>query len=83
MARAQYLKDAFGITVEEYNRLLVSQGCRCAICRELPCKKRLAVDHDHETGKIRGLLCFECNIGLGKFRDSALMVEAALRYLTK
>lgn len=51
----------FGITPEQYIEMLKSQGGRCAICRREPAKINLSVDHDHDTGKIRGLLCPPCN----------------------
>ncbi len=78
--RAQFKK--FGLTGADFNRMLAEQGGVCAICRNV-CKtgKRLAVDHDHATGRVRGLLCANCNTGLGKFGDSLLTLEAACAYL--
>lgn len=71
----------FGMTPEEYWEMFDRQGGRCAICRAVPDWKRLAVDHDHETGEIRGLLCNQCNTGLGFFRDDSELVAEALSYL--
>jgi hypothetical protein len=66
-----------GMTKEEYDVLLEKQKGVCAICHQ-QCSRALAADHDHATGKIRGLLCNKCNRGLGYFRDShALLIEAA------
>jgi hypothetical protein len=77
-----WLKRNYGITRIEYEELLRSQDGRCAICRTLPTtQRRLAVDHDHDTGKIRGILCDQCNVGLGNFRESAAMLKAAAVYI--
>lgn len=62
--------------------MLATQGGRCAICRELPGRKALHVDHDHASGRVRGLLCFRCNAGLGNFRDDPGTLKAALSYLS-
>ena len=74
----------FGITTEDYAELLNSQGDVCAICRKT-CKtgRRLAVDHNHKTGKVRGLLCNNCNQGLGKFKDSKELIMQAYEYLKR
>jgi len=60
--RKRQLKDKFGLTLEQYDDILKLQGNSCALCGNL-CQtgKSLAVDHDHNTGKVRGLLCAECN----------------------
>lgn len=78
--RKAALKRKFGITVEEYERFMVLQDRKCKICK-MDGQDTLAVDHDHKTGKIRGLLCGECNMGLGKFKDDPLLLEAAIEYL--
>ncbi len=73
----------FGLSAKNYDELLESQGRRCAICRD-PAKKlpmRLAVDHCHVTGMIRGLLCSRCNMGLGMFRDDQEIMTNAINYL--
>jgi 5-methylcytosine-specific restriction endonuclease McrA len=81
--RRYHLKRKFGITLEAYDALLGKQGGTCAICRRPPrADISLHVDHDHETGAVRGLLCFDCNAGLGKFADDAALLEAARRYLS-
>jgi hypothetical protein len=63
----------------------VSQGGRCAICGKVPRSRRLAVDHDHKTGEVRGLLCasgdFGCNKGLGYFNDDPELLRRAYEYL--
>jgi hypothetical protein len=82
--RAANLKRVFGMTLEEYEQKAEKQGNVCAICGGL-CKsgKNLAVDHDHETGKIRDLLCGNCNVGLGKFQDNPELLIKAADYLRK
>lgn len=83
------LKHEYGITLVEYEILLIKQNGVCAIC-ERPEKtidkvqnklRRLAVDHCHSTNKIRGLLCFECNTGIGKFGDNPQLIERAANYV--
>jgi hypothetical protein len=74
----------FGITPEQYEGLLAVQGGVCAICDEPDRsidKPRLAVDHDHETKDVRGLLCVSCNRGLGFFRDNPDILVKAVEYL--
>ena len=85
MVRAHKLKDKFGITPEEYERLLYIQNYRCAICekKQLHVRRRLAVDHDHKTGKIRGLLCTGCNPALGGFGDNPETLRRAAYYLER
>lgn len=78
------IKRQYGISLEEYNTLLQAQNNVCAICgSSCPTKKRLAVDHCHSTGKVRGLLCMPCNRALGLFKDNSEIVENALSYLRK
>ena len=72
----------YGITLEDYNKMLSEQGGVCAICgKKEKGNKRLAVDHDHDTGKIRGLLCGNCNIGLGSYNDDPATLIKAASYL--
>lgn len=79
----------FGINLETYQAMHKKQDGRCMICGEsetaLSCRKNrtrdLSVDHCHESGKIRGLLCSKCNIGLGNFRDDILLLGRAMEYL--
>jgi hypothetical protein len=67
-----------------YLELLASQGGTCAICHKAPpSHRRLAIDHDHKTGKIRGLLCNGCNLGIGLFHDSVDLLEKSVLYLKK
>lgn len=79
-----HLNYEYGIGSKEYRELFLRQKGRCAICGTTNPKSRhhrFNVDHCHETGMIRGLLCWECNAALGKFRDDPILLLAALRYL--
>lgn len=58
--------------------MVLKQGGRCAVCGE---EKKLHVDHCHDTGKVRGMLCFACNTGIGKLKDDPDLLLAAHRYL--
>jgi Recombination endonuclease VII len=77
----------YGLTVEQHEAMMLAQGNVCAICGEaanpdgVRAASRLHVDHNHVTGKVRGLLCNHCNRGLGFFRDSRELIEAAVAYL--
>ena len=75
------LRKNYGITREQFVDIAMSQDGRCKIC-ELKTDK-LCVDHDHETGKIRGLLCGKCNYGLGMFNDKVELFEMAIKYISK
>jgi len=80
------LKRLYGLELEEYETMLCEHKGVCAICGEPPIKgrgKKLHVDHDHETGIIRGLLCGQCNSALGNFKDSVKILKKAIEYLTK
>ena len=76
--RRRHLRDSYGITPEEERYLLEEQQGLCPICGSAA----EVVDHDHATGRIRGLLCQKCNRGLGHFADSPVMLAKALEYLT-
>ena len=76
------LKSKYGITLEEYNARLLKQDNKCAICGGINRSgKRLAVDHCHVTGRVRGLLCSNCNNGLGLFQDNSEFLNKAAAYL--
>lgn len=79
------LKKLYGITQVDYDKKLAEQEGRCAVCRREPdtTKRRLHVDHDHDTGVIRGILCHGCNTGLGAFQDDAVILEQARHYLKR
>lgn len=82
------LKATFGITLEDYDRMLASQSGCCAICgitenhvNHPRGRRNFYVDHDHKTGRVRGLLCQNCNFGIGHFRDSTELLRKAANYL--
>ncbi len=77
------IQGKFGLAGKEYQLILDIQGRVCAICGASVSDngKRLAIDHDHKTGRIRGLLCNGCNVGLGMFRDNPKILRKAIRYL--
>jgi hypothetical protein len=74
----EYLQEKYGISAETYARLALAQNNRCAVCAA---EKPLAVDHDHVTSAVRGLLCRNCNAGIGLLGDTLARAEAAVRYL--
>lgn len=83
-ARKYKLRDSYNITPVEYDQLLKAQNLQCAICQtDKPTGrwKVFAVDHCHTTGKVRGLLCNECNRGMGLLKDSPDLLQKALNYL--
>lgn len=81
------LLKLYGITTEQYNRFMILQQNRCKICKmpETVIKHGetcfLSVDHDHKTGRVRGLLCSKCNTGLGFFGDDVLNLQNAAQYI--
>ena len=80
--KASVLKRYYGLTLEDYARMWVFQGGRCKICGQEPAKYGdLHVDHDHRTGKVRGLLCRTCNWMLGSARDKPDTLIAGAKYL--
>lgn len=80
--RAKWLKDAFNMTVADYMALYEKQDGKCAICGSAQNgKKNFCIDHDHETGKVRGLLCHNCNVSVGLMKDSPSLLRKAADYL--
>lgn len=72
----------YGLTLDTYQRLWDQQGGRCAICGVETPGRSLPVDHCHATGRVRGLLCQECNMGLGKLGDTLERMQQVIAYLT-
>ena len=72
------IRNRYGITKEEYEKMINDQNNVCVICNN---KDKLVVDHDHITGHVRGLLCNNCNRGLGSFKDNVQILDAAIVYL--
>lgn len=81
IARNTLLKRKYGLTTEQYDEMVRAQGGLCAICRKPPTRRRLAVDHCHKTGTVRGLLCDPCNSSLGRLGDNQEGLLRALNYL--
>jgi hypothetical protein len=77
-SRTYHLKRRHGITAEAADAMLEAQGGLCAICRAAPA---VHVDHDHSSGRVRALLCFNCNGGLGQFKDDPDVLQMAVFYL--
>lgn len=74
-------KKAYGLSIDDYEKLILEQNGVCAICSRLPNGRNLSVDHNHVTGKIRGLLCLPCNTMLGMANDSIDILIKAIEYL--
>lgn len=75
------LTKLYGVTSAQYEEMYQRQKGCCAICGTPKTSRRLAVDHDHESGVVRGLLCLECNRGIGAFKESPSLFQKALQYL--
>jgi hypothetical protein len=78
-AREKSLKALYGITVTEYDTMHQAQGGRCAACGDVP-DGNLSIDHCHETGRVRGLLCSPCNLALGSLREDPSRIAGLLAY---
>lgn len=87
--RERVLEELYGITHARYEEMVEMQGGRCAICEEslktVESKnvKHYCVDHDHKTGQVRGILCTNCNFGIGHFKDDETRLQSALMYIRK
>ncbi len=88
ISRRSKIRKNYGMELEDYEAMLLEQGGVCAICK-LPETRRhqdgtpwnMPVDHDHETGAVRGLLCANCNTGIANFRDNPAFLAHAIQYL--
>jgi hypothetical protein len=78
-------KNAYGINLENYNKMFADQAGCCAICKKHQNEftKKLSVDHDHQTGNVRALLCNPCNTSLGNMNDDIELLKSAIDYLEK
>lgn len=91
MERGHNMKSKYGITLFEFRKMKKPQKNRCAICRQKETfvdyktkrPRELCIDHDHKTKKIRKLLCWRCNLGMGIFGDSASLLQKASEYLKR
>lgn len=75
------LKHRYGITPNQYNSILEEQDNKCAICKEYLSYKTINIDHCHKTGKVRGILCYSCNVGIGHLKDDPVRLLAAADYI--
>jgi len=83
LQRDSYDKTLYGLPKGSRERMLKEQNGECAICGQVPTTRRgLAIDHDHETGQVRGLLCHGCNIAIGNFGDDIELMQKAIDYLS-
>lgn len=83
--RELHLKCKYGISLGEFDALLADQDFFCGICgkAEYISGREFSVDHDHQTGQVRGILCSECNILIGKAKEDVAVLKAAIRYLER
>jgi hypothetical protein len=82
-SRKSHLKLKYGMTVEEFDSLFQKQNGKCAIClrSHIPGKRPWHIDHDHKTGKIRGILCKHCNVMLGMSQENTEVLNSAISYV--
>jgi len=86
MHRGHKYRQLYGITLEQFEEMRILQNCSCAICGKHESQnknKKLFVDHDHDTDKVRELLCHSCNTGIGLLQDDIELLQKALDYLIK
>ena len=83
--KGQAMKFNYGITLDEYNQVFAAQKGRCMICgiHQSELLRSLAIDHNHETGEFRSLLCANCNTGIGLFHENTGIMRTAISYLEK
>jgi len=79
-----HVATRYGLSAARYDALMDQQGGRCAVCGGPPTGQgRLHVDHDHATSLVRGLLCHDCNTGIGSLKDDLSILRAAVAYLER
>ena len=84
MERARKLRSRYGMTEDDYKQMIVDQNNLCSICAvDFSKVDKIHIDHCHTTNKVRGLLCVNCNSGIGIFRDDIEVLEKAIKYLEK
>lgn len=89
--RLKFIKSKYGLTIEDYNLLLSDQKGKCYICGNEETSydaktkkvKSLSIDHNHKTGKVRGLLCSRCNALIGYAKEDIKILESAIKYINK
>jgi hypothetical protein len=81
-SRNYIIKTKYGLSAEDYNRLLKEQEYKCKICGiNLKDGNRTHIDHNHTTNKLRGILCLNCNVGIGMFKENKNLLKEAIKYL--
>ena len=82
--RAYYIGRKYNLSEQEHKDILLQQNNSCAICGKDQSlfKRKFAIDHNHETGKVRGLLCTGCNCGIGYLKESKDILQKAIEYLS-
>lgn len=76
-----HIKRTYNLTPEEYHTMYEKQGGLCQVCLNPQTNKKLSIDHCHQTGKVRGLLCTSCNLALGKLKDDPEIIKSLLLYV--
>ena len=79
--RTSKLKSKYNLTLEQHEQIYLAQDGRCVLCGDSVAYSKVHTDHDHKTGRVRGLLCCKCNMGLGFFGDSIEGLQRAIQYL--
>ena len=79
-SRRNKLKKQYGISPEQYDEMIKSQEAKCLICEK---NRKLVIDHNHKTGEVRGLLCNQCNAGIGYFYENPSIMKKAIKYVIK
>jgi hypothetical protein len=82
-SRKHKLKTMYGLTLEQFDAMYAAQEGCCAICKSYVLKAAICIDHNHSTGKVRDLLCRNCNAGLGLFQEHIAVLQTAIAYLSK
>lgn len=82
LQKAWRYQSKYGMTVADVDAMLTAQESACVICRVSLSEETMHIDHDHATGRVRGILCELCNKGLGQFKDDAVRLRAAAAYLS-
>jgi hypothetical protein len=83
LRRDWHLRTNYGITLADEKKLLKKQKGKCAICKTVKFGRHRSIDHDHNTGQIRGILCGRCNSGIGMFREDVTLLTEAVKYLRR
>lgn len=80
-SRRWTIRTKYGISEEQFDRILANQEGQCRVCWTLLYPANTNIDHDHKSGRVRGLLCFNCNVAIGHFRDNPALMERAAGYI--